>query len=281
MLPPAVLSFLREAGLPATAGCDVQPLTAPTARRAAYRLSSGAENDIKLRWVPSGDVRRRMERLVPCLDRESCPQIIAASGRCLIEQWLPGESLQGKAIDANLLEASGRTLARVHCAITTRVVRLQDHRLRGRLKELRDCVLALRAGGVLGADAAQTILDDVLNRLPPTAHWGLMHRDFMPGNLIVHQDRVASIDNVDVVPGFLEEDLALTFFRWPLSAAEQGHFLTGYGHGAVVDSWIAHESFWTTLALVAVAAWRHRSGWPNVHEPIARLHRLHLSTRAA
>ena len=108
-----------------------------------------------------------------------------------------------------------------------------------------------------------------------------MHRDFLPANLIWRQDKVASIDNVDIEPGFLEEDLALTFFRWPLTVAEQGHFLRGYGNGPVVDSWAAHQSYWATLALVAVAAWRHRSGWPNLHEPIAQLHRLHMSSRTA
>ena len=66
-----------------------------------------------------------------------------------------------------------------------------------------------------------------------------------------------------------------------MTEAQQCHFLRGYGQRGVADSWMANQSFWTTLALVAVADWRHRSGWPNLREPIGQLYRQHLKTNAS
>ncbi len=281
MLPSAILSFVRSKGARPAAGLAARPLTQPTAHRAAFhtRLEDGGE--IKVRLVPSQQTRRRMECWIPRLISPMFPRLIAASGRIVIEQWLPGRSLKDMDLDANLLEASGQTLAAVHQTPRIAPIRSRHLLFHARLRRFRDSLDVLRAAGVMSAAAVHAILDNAMNWLPRTAHWGLMHRDFSRGNLILREDRVCSIDNVDMARGFLEEDLAITSFHWPMTAAEQGHFFRGYGHRSVADSWMANRSSWTTLALVAVAEWRHRSGWPNLREPIEQLYRQHLNTDAA
>jgi hypothetical protein len=280
MLPPAVLSFVRSKGACPAAGLAARPLTTPTARRAVYYVPLADGEEIKVRLLPRWQTRRRMEWWLPRLKSPMFPLLIAASGRIVIEQWLPGRSLNDMNLDANLLEASGQTLAAVHETSRIALIRPRDLLFHARLRRFRESLQVLRAAGAMSAAAVRVILENAMNRLPRTAHWGLIHRDFSRGNLILREDRVCSIDNVDMARGFLEEDLAITFFHWPMTAAEQGHFLRGYGRQGVADSWMANRSFWTTLALVAVAAWRQRSGWPNLREPIGQLSRQHLKADA-
>lgn len=271
MLPTALLSRLRLADrLPATV-LQATALQPPTARRSVYHFRLTNRQDVKVRLVPRPQVRRRMERWIPRLDWELFPRIMGSHGRIVIEQWFRGPSLGDVAPTGNHFEESGRTLAMVHGAVPIDTTNPRGGRFQLRLEKLRRSLVSLCAAGTMSRGAAAEILDGVMQRLPPIAHWGLMHRDFSPANLVLRRDKVCCIDNVDVATGFLEEDLALTFFRWPMMEGEQRRFVHGYASGAVADSWATHRPFWSALALVAAAAWRYRGGWPNVQEPLRQL----------
>ncbi len=189
-----------------------------------------------------------MERWIPRLDPRKFPQLITSSGRIVIEKWMPGQSLKNCGIDQILFEESGRTLSNVHQTLEVISVSPQSFRFRERLLHLKASLETLCAARMILADACRATFESVLNRLPQTAHWGLNHRDFSQANLIVQHDWVCCIDNVDVVPGLLEEDLATTFFRWPMTNQERCNFLRGYRLKQVSESWATNRSFWTTLA---------------------------------
>ena len=134
------------------------------------------------------------------------------SGRVVIEQWLPGRSLNDMELDANLLEASGQTLATVQRTSRIALIGPCHHAFRARMRQFEQSLEVLHAAGVIAASAVGWIFDNALSRLPRTAYWGLIHRDFSRGNLILREDRVCSIDNVDMREVFWRKIWPSRFF---------------------------------------------------------------------
>jgi hypothetical protein len=276
-LLPSMLSRIQQAGVSPSTAIEVVPLQPPNMRRAVFYLRSPDGREIKVRLVPRPQVRQRMERWIPRLDPRKFPRLITSTGRIVIEKWMPGQSLKHYGCDQTLIEESGRTLADVHQTLEVMPVLPQSFHFRERLRHLKASLETLYAAKIISADASRATFEYVMHRIPQTAHWGLIHRDFSQANLIVQHNWVCCIDNVDVVPGLLEEDLATTFFRWPMTNQELRNFLSGYRLKRVSESWATNRCFWTTLALVSVAAGRLKSSWPNVNEPIAQLDALGLA----
>ena len=68
-----------------------------------------------------------------------------------------------------------------------------------------------------------------------------------------------------------EYDLARTWYRWPMTAAQQQAYADGYGAHEHVARFAAHFLHWVLIVLVESAAYRARVGAATVRVPLQRL----------
>jgi hypothetical protein len=112
----------------------------------------------------------------------------------------------------------------------------------------------------------------------------LTHQDFCGANLVLKGGAIVAIDNVTMKVSALDEDLARTWYRWPLGESEWRTFLRGYSEKRDVDSYLSHERFWRALTLIHAAAVRLRVvGLAAAKPPLGRLLALvgHSNQRTA
>ena len=109
------------------------------------------------------------------------------------------------------------------------------------------------------ASAFARIVDD----LPSSAMWGVIHTDFGGDNLVVRaDDTVVSIDNEHLVRGFVDFDLARSWYRWPMPAPSWRRFTRHYQGAADRDVSADALRPWRVVASMTGVRRRHKLGVP-------------------
>jgi Ser/Thr protein kinase RdoA (MazF antagonist) len=173
------------------------------------------------------------------------------------------------------IEAAGEALGDLHVASAGRFGRIRSQRavvsalarVEGRLRDL--CERAL-----LGPDDAARMLGVARTWAPARAATGLAHGDYCGENLVLSEGSVVAIDNESLGVGALDYDLARTWTRWPLGAAQARALYRGYGRHRSPAAFECHLPFWAMAALADSACFRARAGSAAVSGTVARLRRL-------
>lgn len=228
--------------------------------RRTYCLQLDDGTMCKARLVRRRLAARRMRRLLPLLPSASVAQLLAHHRRAVLEQWIDGPTADRLSWHEPLLNSAGELLGRIHRAVAVRQVEPQDRQFGVVLRAFRQGLSALCRRSVISTSSAQSILELAHRNAPRRAHWGLVHRDFCAENLVVRRTKTCVIDNVTVRLGFLEEDLARSCLRWPMSESQFTDFLAGYDVHADSGPFICSRRFWMLVASVLAAALRLRAG---------------------
>lgn len=131
----------------------------------------------------------------------------------------------------------------------------------------------VRAGLLIESEARDAV---ALARAstPASAEWGVTHCDFCAENLLIVPGRgLHVIDNETICELWQDCDLARTWYRWPMDAAEFATFLEGYRQHRESDEFVTHFRFWAICVLLRSALFRQRNGVATA-VPIARLRTL-------
>lgn len=237
-------------------------------RRATYRVELSDGRRVKLRRCTRRSIARRMRSILPLLPAQHFARILDSQGACLLEEWIPGRCLADGEVAAAELRFAGQLLASIHAAAPPDSASMREPALV--LPELLRSVDSIARGGLI-SEQQRAILEEASRRLVPRrARWSVIHRDFAPDNLVVSQGRIVAIDNATVRFGFVEDDLATWWYRWPMSSEQRGEFLAGYTSVVRCPAPVPGD-FWLLAAVTRAAAYRLRAG---AKEPAAPLQYL-------
>ncbi len=217
-------------------------------------LADGTLLKGQMLWSPPRSARARC--MIATLDDLGVPQVVAWSGRALVQHWIEGSAAEPSVHAA----AAGRLLGRFHSSPIPPCAAAGD-RWQPDAARTRAHLADLVAAGVL--DAAER---DRALLLLPDAVWCasdlvVTHGDLAPDNVVVATDGAQEgdlipVDNeaCDVAPAAW--DLARTWYRWPMSAGARTEFRHAYeaasGRRCVSEDFVG----WLAAVLVDAAAYR-------------------------
>lgn len=240
---------------------------------ATYRVTFRNGTRAKARFWPRYKDAGFMSQMLERLPSDRFPRMLAVDSRATLEQWFDGAPINGRITTAENLLEGGRLLGLIHK--TNPPI---DKSQQGYLST-NDCTRRLEAN--LVQLVSQKIIDRRLSakiwevaiaRRPVHAHYGLAHRDFCGENLLIRQGKVCCIDNATFTTLALDEDLARTWYRWPMTDANWRIFLTGYAETRDVEPFLQYGLFWKANVLTASILLRLRSGLPvQAKVPLNRL----------
>jgi Ser/Thr protein kinase RdoA (MazF antagonist) len=217
---------------------------------------------VKIRFGRRAVMAARAAALSTALADGRVPPPLARAGRVTAEAWFPGPDLASFPLADRHLAAAADLLASLHRfpgPAGERLPRLQSAGpIHGRAeRQLADLV---GAGVVARPDGRS--LRAILGGLPDRSPWGLTHRDYCGENLVWRSDdTVVSVDHETLGRGFIEYDVARTWYRWSLSNPARRRF--GRAYRAAVGSDPPAEAelrAWRAAAAVKGTHLRHRRG---------------------
>jgi hypothetical protein len=264
-LPRSVARALRE-----LLGPDVrraEPLHndepwLPYVRTFVIDLDDGQR--LKARFVEQRGRAAASASLTRLLDDPRLPAPTAQIGSVTIDAWVPGETLATLGWHAGELAAAAELLATLHTFAGGPHEHLPHERRTSHLAEgAVAALLAPARDGSLDAAMADEVVGVLRESLPERARWGVSHGDFAPVNLVLTLDgQLISIDNERVHRGFLDLDLARSWYRWPLPETEQAHFDTAYCAAVGFHQDKDARRAWRVLAAAKKVSLRHSRGSP-------------------
>jgi Ser/Thr protein kinase RdoA (MazF antagonist) len=175
----------------------------------------------------------RVDVLTRALDDARLPALVGRVGATTVEQWVEGTALPDRSARREHVTAAADILGTLHRFTGIGRERLPRQRALGdvgrrtteRLEQLAD-------RGLLSAREAAR-LSRIASDLPGRGAWGVIHTDFGGDNLVAGAaGGVVSIDNEHLVRGFLDFDVARSWYRWPLPHASWSAFVRAYENRA-------------------------------------------------
>jgi Ser/Thr protein kinase RdoA (MazF antagonist) len=280
-------ALVATVGVRLVAAAPITGLPSATLGRATFRLEFGDGRVLKGRRFDTPADAERVELLTRALGLPSLPRVWARRGAALLEDWIPGVSLDGAAPSLARFREAGALLGAIH-GVTTR---LATPALLPAAVEAPPSVDARRASTVRGVDglarlrlvtaAAARRLRALVDAHAPSdpaavrPQRGIVHRDFCAENIVLARDgQLWVVDNGTLTIDAYDLDLGRTWYRWPMTPEQWNVFVHGYRLHRSPDGFIAHFPFWAIAVLVEAALFRHQAVVPGAWEPIRRLEAL-------
>lgn len=271
-IPEELHAFLRGVGLDWSDAAEITAQSWKSAKR-AFRLRLTDGRIAKARLLLDG---RSADRIVALLGTggagRRCARVLYGEGRCLLEEWVDGESLVTGTVTSEILLECGRALADIH---RTPVPQAGVDPLEAPLgaDRFRGDIATLVAAGRLTDGEAERLLRIAASAAPDDDLRGMVHLDYCRDNIVLHRDRgPVCIDNETIRTGPLCLDLARSITRWPLEGESRRLFLAGYvAGGGPADP--RHLGFWMLVADAWSARLRLEHGGEAVDSHTATLRR--------
>jgi thiamine kinase-like enzyme len=267
---PDLESLVRGYPAPLVRAAAISRHGAARETRETFRLEFADGVTLKGRRLRSPAIAKRVEEIVARLDPQRFPRVVSCLGTALLEQWIPGETIEGQPSRPEHLRWAAETLAGVHRNAPPRP--RAPLWLAARKALITHHVQRLADRGALPRAEALKLRDIALAEAPLHVEFSLIHRDVCPENIVQDPSgRLYCIDNAAARGGAPDEDLARTFYRWPLDAREGDLFLDAYRAHRDPRGFLEHRCFWM-IAAVSHAAWiRHARGYARPDVPLRRL----------
>jgi aminoglycoside phosphotransferase (APT) family kinase protein len=231
---------------------------------------------LKVRYYARPTKVREAAALRVGLADDRLPKILLVSGRVVVEEWIDGVSLQHLPLSESRLSQAADLLGALHATRAVGRLRLPvSRRVRPLLRRADRQLAHLVAAGAVRA-AERDIIARSLARFAPEDAWaGVTHDDFCAENLVENPfGRVLAVDNEHMGIGFLEFDLARTWYRWPMSVEAWERFQDRYSSWrGPVDG--ENAPFWRLAAVLSGAYVRLvRLGGARIEAPLGKLREL-------
>lgn len=241
--------------------------------RCTFRLGFADGRTLKGRRCEGENHAERVERLCAYLDRRYFPRVLKRHASALLEEWIVGGPLAG---EPEVFRRGGAILAGIHST------KLPENLRAGalswvegsgpRLCDGLDELVTLKA---LRAEEAVSARELAGANAPSGLVPGLVHGDLCAENMLIDAEgRMHVVDNESVAVHAPEYDLARTWYRWPMTAAQRAAYEDGYGRSEARTRFDAHFTFWAIVVLVESAAFRLRVGASDPEVPLGRLRPL-------
>jgi hypothetical protein len=252
LLGEDVVAALAALGAEATSATRVTGLPSPIVDRATFRVALGDGRVVKARRLSRAAKAARFTRLVNAVADPRLPAILVVAGRVVVEEWIDGASLVDLPLDAARLARAGDLLGSLHARASLGEPRRHGfHPTRRLVKRTKRHLAQLAAAGLLARADAAALVDGLRSFAPAEAIVGLTHNDFCAANLVEDaRGRLLVVDNEGLRIGFLDFDLARTWYRWPMPGEAWAAFLGRYATWRDPAPALARAPFWR-IAVVA------------------------------
>jgi len=276
-----VASALAWLGAAAVRATPVSALPARAPGPAAFRVTLADGRTVKVRRFARPARARRFARAVRGLAGAPLAALLLLDGCVAVEGWVEGTPLSALPRRVGRLRRAADVLGRLHAIRRIGARRLPAEAPTRPLVALTARRLVRLADGGAISDAELRAARGLVARFAPSvAAFGVTHNDFCAENVVeTRGGDLVAIDNEGLRPGFLDFDLARTWYRWPMPASAWAAFLDGYAAWRDPGAWVRHAPFWCVAALVKSVHVRfERAAAPGV--PLRRLRAL-LAARGA
>ncbi len=275
MALPGVAGALALLGTAVIAAEPITALVVPGSPRFAFRARLADGRVVKVRRVKRPGKAARGWRYVQGLRDPPFPRVLVRIGEILIEEWVDGTPLGHATPAATDLAAAARLLARLHRVPL-------DVRAPARRRATMDLaratlvrLAALRERRLLGDEATDRLADAARRHVPADARIGVTHNDLCGENLVVDATgALRVIDNETVDVGFVDYDLARTWYRWRLDAAAWTSFIAAYVTAGGAEPAARNLPFWRIAAVAKSAAVRAAASPADLEVALERLREL-------
>jgi hypothetical protein len=274
-LSPDLAGLLREFPSPVA---EVRCLTTlPSRLRAhgSFRIRFADGVVVKGRQVESTAQAERIRAIRASLPGRHFPRILAQRGPALIEQWVAGTPVNAATVAPRTLVESGRLLALVHGAPVPAGFDAPPATTARRLERLDRQTRELIDRGAMQPAERERTLELASRHAPDDAPAGIIHRDFCAENLVLDgTGTLHAVDNETMRYDACDFDLARTWYRWPMPAADWESFLSGYRDLRPTEGFERHAPFWCLSALVDTYLYRVRAATADPDLPYRRVRAL-------
>jgi hypothetical protein len=267
-----IAALARIGGAPIDAEA-ITGLPAAGSDRATFRIVLRDGRVVKARRLRRARKAERYARIVRELAHESVPPPLLIDGRVALEAWVAGAIVTTLPPDDGRLERAADLLGRIHG------VRPSRRATSAIVGSTRRRLVNLAARGALTRDEVGPAIHLLQELAPPMADVGITHNDFCAENLVeVPGGRLVLVDNEGLRRGFLDYDVARTWYRWPMSDGAWQAFVARYRSSTTswrTDAFAAdQERFWRLAAIVKSAHLRTARRTADAVAPIERLRAL-------
>jgi hypothetical protein len=260
-LGPAVVDAVRITGLPDR-----------TTGRATFRVVLEDGRVLKVRRLIRAAKGVRFARLLEALASPRFPPVLALDGRVCVEPWVEGTPLSELPLRREQLREAAEILAAVHATARVGQRALGPRPTGPLLRRTARRLVALGDAGALTRREVAALVEAAVRAAPARAAVGVVHTDFCAENLV--QDlagRLVVVDNEGLRVDFLDFDLARTWYRWPMPAADWSVFLAHYTGSRRSLPEPGSEPFWRIAVLAKSCQLRASRGTDRESAPRARL----------
>jgi aminoglycoside phosphotransferase (APT) family kinase protein len=232
-------------GLDASGWQSLSTFGGPHSRRGAYAVQLRDGLRVKARVLLDDATLERVQSLQAQLAGAALAQRLWQHGRLLVDAWVEGEPLQHDACRAEDIDAAAALLADIHrrgrAQPATDAASLAARRaeLETLTATARDRLLQLAADGVVSASLASRMTAALHEHSLQAASaalqldTGILHGDLCAANLVREPNgRLVAVDNEALDRGFLDYDLGMTWYRWPLREPDAERFERVYAQHA-------------------------------------------------
>lgn len=274
-LGPDLAAMIAAIGVPVVEAVPVTTIRWLGSPRASYRVALADGRVLKGRRLRTPDDVLRVASISSLLDPGRFPPVLASRGCALLTPWISGRPLSPDAWTPEQLNVCGRVMATMHgIRIPPDVASLQPRGLQW-TERLDRWLGELVSAGAVDVAEAREIASLATLSAPATTSTAVCHTDFCGDNIVTTLDGdLWVVDNEGLSLDAPEFDLARTWYRWPLTPAQQRAYADGYGAHGHSARFEAHFLHWALLAVLDSAAYRTRAGIAAARVPLARLAEL-------
>ena len=267
--------LLARLGAEAVAAESITTLHLQGSPRFAYRVTLADGRTVKLRRPSRPERAARAWELLEAIGDARFAMVILREGNLAVEEWIDGTPLDARPPRPEHVASAAAFLAALH---RVRIDGIDVGRVVA-TTAMRDATCSrlegLRQYALLAGEEESRLSIAVRRLAPATARIGITHNDLCGENLVVDTSgTLRVVDNEDVAPGFVDFDLARTWYRWELEPTAWEHFLARYVTEGGTRPEPSVFEFWKIAAVAKSAVVRLAASPPQREHALSRLRAL-------
>ncbi len=258
-------SLVEDVGIPLVGTTQISKDEVGGTGRSCFRLVFADGSVIKGRTVASNETAHMLFELAPIVADLPLAPVLARQGNALLEQWIDGVVLEPGELgaeEAEVAEKSGGIMGRLAVlSESNSSIDSQPRESTSKLDKLDHSLDVVKQAHLLNEADVKQLAQLARGNAPELLATGLVHLDICPANLVTTGDGLCLIDNESLAQGALAQDLARTWYLWPMNRRCQRAFLRGYSRFRSPMDFIRHEVFWSIVTLASAVEFRLSMNW--------------------
>jgi aminoglycoside phosphotransferase (APT) family kinase protein len=272
---PELSSVSAGVGVPLVSMIPLTRWPSAVRRRGAWRLRFADGSVLKGVLFDSPAAADRVELILRALGDRHFPQVLARGGAAMLLPWVEQRAFSNHPFGPAELRRCAQVQGWMHSLDAAHLSGAGADTTESWWTRLEAASEHLeQQGGRLSTDARRLL---VLARehSPTRTARGIVHGDLCAENIVVQSpERLFVVDNETLHVAAPDYDLARTWYRWPMLAADWRRYLSAYAEQRSPAQFEAHFVYWAALVLIESARWHLMLATGGAGIPLRRLRAL-------